>query len=352
MSSDRRLLLASILAFSLAGAAFGAESSGEQRAQAAGRALIGTRAPRLVLKTIDGETIDLGRLYGKQAVYLKFWATWCVPCRQQMPHFEHTYETAGPDLAVIAINAGFNDSVEEVRAYRRELGITMPIAIDDGQAAAAFHLRVTPQHIVIGRDGRILYVGHLADAQLEAALAAARSADGAHAGAPAPDAAAVRRYRIGDQLPALSPPTLDGRRFAFYERADQPADQQRVADRLVLVFLSPWCESYLATTRPAVSANCRRMREQVGELAGGSGTRWLGIASGLWATPADLREYRTTYGVRIPLSLDESGALFRAFGISEVPAALIADGRGRIVRIIGGQQVEAPSALRTAVTSP
>ncbi len=94
------------------------------------------------------------------------------------------------------------------------------------------------------------------------------------------------------------------------------------------------------------------MREQVGELAGESGTRWLGIASGLWATPADLREYRTTYGVRIPLALDESGTLFRAFGITEVPAALIADGRGRIVRIIGGQQVEAPSALRTAINSP
>ncbi len=249
MRSDRRLVLVSIVALSLAGAALGAESSGEQRAQAAGRALIGTRAPRLVLKTIDGETIDLGRLYGRQAVYLKFWATWCVPCRQQMPHFEHTYETAGPDLAVIAINAGFNDSVEEVRAYRRELGITMPIAIDDGQAAGAFHLRVTPQHIVIGRDGRILYVGHLADAQLDAALAAARSApaaDGANDGAPARTAAAARRYRIGDLLPELSPATLDGRRFAFYAPAARPspADREHLAGRLVLVFLSPWCESY------------------------------------------------------------------------------------------------------------
>jgi thiol-disulfide isomerase/thioredoxin len=64
-----------------------AEVSGQQRAQEAGRALIGSPAPPLVLKTIDGETIDLGGLYGKKAVYLKFWATWCVPCRQQMPHF-------------------------------------------------------------------------------------------------------------------------------------------------------------------------------------------------------------------------------------------------------------------------
>ena len=155
--------------------ALATDTSGEQLAQEAGRSLVGTVAPRLLVKTIDGATIDLGQLYGKQAVYLKFWATWCVPCRQQMPHFEHTYETAGPDLAVIAINTGFNDSVEEVLKYRQKLGITMPIVLDDGQVGAAFHLRVTPQHIVIGRDGRIQYVGHLADATLDAALLAART---------------------------------------------------------------------------------------------------------------------------------------------------------------------------------
>jgi len=63
----------------------------------------------MVLKTIDGQQIDLGSLYGKQAVYLKFWATWCVPRREQMPHFERTFGSAGPDLGVIAINGGFND---------------------------------------------------------------------------------------------------------------------------------------------------------------------------------------------------------------------------------------------------
>jgi thiol-disulfide isomerase/thioredoxin len=95
-----------ILAFGIAwvGAEAKAATSGQQLAESAGRSLIGKPAPRFVVTTIDGETIDLGRLYGKQAVYLKFWATWCVPCREQMPHFERTYETAGTDLAVIAVN--------------------------------------------------------------------------------------------------------------------------------------------------------------------------------------------------------------------------------------------------------
>ena len=203
----------------LSGVPAGAEISGQQRAQAAGRLILGTPAPRLILKTIDGDTIDLGALYGKKAVYLKFWATWCVPCRQQMPHFEHAYENAGPDMAVIAIDVGFNDSVEAIRDYRKKLGITMPIVFDDGHLGLAFHVRVTPTHIVIGRDGRIAYVGHLADHELDAALVAARAgspAEGMAAGTPAPAGAPERAIRrqsawATDYRPGLcGPSTVSG----------------------------------------------------------------------------------------------------------------------------------------------
>jgi peroxiredoxin len=320
-----------------------AATSGQQLAESAGRSLIGKPAPRLVVTTIDGETIDLGRLYGKQAVYLKFWATWCVPCREQMPHFERTYETAGTDLAVIAVNTGFNDPIGDVRDYRRKMGLTMPIVVDDGRFAAALHLRVTPQHIVIGRDGRIQYVGHLADARLDAALRAARTAAApAGTGDTAPAAApAIAPLAVGSQLPSESAKTIDGRRFHFLDAHD--------SRHTVLVFLSPWCESYLETTRPAASANCRRMREEVTAVAGEGSARWLGVASGLWATPPDLREYRLKYHVNIPLALDESGALFRAFNVNEVPVVLVADGSGRIVRRIEAADLATPSALKAAI---
>jgi peroxiredoxin len=331
-----------------------AATSGQQLAESAGRSLIGKPAPRLVVTTIDGDTIDLGRLYGKQAVYLKFWATWCVPCREQMPHFERTYETAGTDLAVIAVNTGFNDPIADVRDYRRKMGLTMPIVVDDGRFAAALHLRVTPQHIVIGRDGRIQYVGHLADARLDEALRAARTAEvpaGTGKNAPAAAAPAIVQSElarselvqlaVGSQLPSESAKTIDGRRFHFLDAHD--------SRHTVLVFLSPWCESYLETTRPAASANCRRMREEVTAVAGEGSARWLGVASGLWATPPDLREYRLKYHVNIPLALDESGALFRAFNVNEVPVVLVADGSGRIVRRIEPADLATPSALKEAI---
>jgi peroxiredoxin len=352
-------LRAVLMILALGGIAWvGAESqaatSGQQLAESAGSSLIGKPAPRLALTTIDGDTIDLGRLYGKQAVYLKFWATWCVPCREQMPHFERTYETAGTDLAVIAVNTGFNDPIGDVRDYRRKMGLTMPIVVDDGRLAAALHLRVTPQHIVIGRDGRIQYVGHLADARLDDALRAARTA-AAPAGtgdvaaakaAPANIRSESAHLAVGSQLPSDTAKTIDGHRFHFFVAHDPR--------NTVLVFLSPWCESYLETTRPAASANCRRIREEVTAVAGeGSAgersARWLGVASGLWATPPDLREYRLKYHVNIPLTLDDSGALFRAFNVNEVPVVLVADASGRIVHRIEAADLATPAALKEAI---
>jgi thiol-disulfide isomerase/thioredoxin len=331
--------LAALVGVLVFGGAVAAETTGQERAEAAGKGLVGSPAPRMIVKTIDGQTIDLGALYGKKAVYLKFWATWCVPCREQMPHFERTYESAGPDLAVIAINAGFDDSVEEIQKYRRALGITMPIVLDDGQLGAAFNLRVTPQHIVIGRDGRIQYVGHLADARLDAALAAARQPGPASAmTGPAPALVERPGIHVGDRLPAQSVTTLDGKPFAFRTLA--------TSGPTVLVFLSPWCESYLATTRPAISASCRRTREQVSALAQDQRVRWIGIASGLWASTDDLRKYRDDYKVHIPLTLDESGALFRTFRVADVPTVLIADAQGKLVRRVVPDD---PEGLRKAL---
>jgi len=370
-----RLFLVGLLL--ICGAAFGQE--GQQRAEAAGHSLIGAPAPRMVLKTIDGETIDLGKLYGKKAVYLKFWATWCVPCREQMPHFEKTFESRGSDLEVIAINAGFNDSVEDVREYRKRLGIKMPIVIDDGTLGAALNLRVTPQHVVIGRDGRVEYVGHLANEQLEAALVAARGGSAGPAaaklatagsrrgtvdpalggggvesaqsgsrqgtggtalavsrsghgasdpamggGAGGKSAATSSGLAVGDRAPEFSATALDGTRFG---------DKGPV----VLVFLSPWCEPYLEKSRAAMSARCRDVRTQVEELARQHpDTRWLGVASGLWASPKDLSEYVTKYKVTIPLTLDESGALFNSFHVRKVPTVIAINGHGVIEQRIEG----------------
>ena len=315
-----------------------AQTAAQAQAVEAGRPLIGTPAPRLTLTSIDGESIDLGDLYGKKAVYLKFWATWCIPCRQQMPHFEHAYQTAGADLAVIAINVGMNDPLEDVRKFRDEYGIHMPIVIDDGRLAKALNLQITPQHVLIGRDGHIRYVGHLADAALDSGLAEARSSSAQPLRRGEGKAQPIARYRVGDRVPDIAATTLDGSVF----RARDPVDRRP----MVLVFLSPWCESYLAGSRPDVGVRCRQVREQVDALArAGSGVRWLGVASGLWAVPNELEAYRAEHDTPIPLTLDESGEWFRSFEVSDVPTLLVADGSGRLVRRIDGFDADWPIEL-------
>jgi peroxiredoxin len=316
--------------------------SGQGRAEAAGRGLLGSPAPRLVLKTIDGEVIDLGKLYGKKAVYLKFWETWCTPCRQQMPHFEHTYQTAGPDLAVIAVDTGINDPLEDIQRVRRSAGLTMPIVIDDGRLAQALNLRVTPQHVVIGRDGRIQYIGHLADQRLDSALIAARSPSAQPT--PPEDKAVhpIARYQVGDRFPDITATTIDGDIFHARDSSEKRPT--------VLVFFSVGCESYLATKRPTVATRCRQVREQVDSLVhGNSEIRWLGVASGVWATEKELQEYRTQNKLAIPLTLDESGTWFRSFGVVNVPTVLIADAQGQIVRRVEGFDGHLPSELQSLV---
>jgi len=338
----RSLIAASLLLLVCAGPSVARADAGQQMAQAAGAPLIGTPAPALRMKTIDGTPIDLGALYGRKAVYLKFWATWCVPCRQQMPHFEETYENAGSDLAVIAVNTGFNDSLADVRGYRRAVGIKMPIVIDDGRLAGAFHLRVTPQHVVIGRDGRILYVGHLVDGKLETALRTARAEPGAHVAevdaGPAPPA-----LRIGASVPQATLKSTDGHTIAL-------SDPDGIRPT-VIWFLSPWCESYLAKSRPKRAAACQAAREQGERLSKDGRARWVGIASGLWATAEHLDTYRKDNQVGIPLSLDETGVIFRSFGVTNVPTLMIVDGKGRITKRIDRVTADFPERLSTAVGS-
>jgi peroxiredoxin len=329
------------------------DTSPQAQAVAAGRGLIGSVAPPLELETVDGESINLGALYGEKAVYLKFWATWCVPCRRQMPHFESTWRDAGDDLAVIGVNAGFNDSRDDVLRYREELGISMPLVIDDGTLATAFNLRVTPQHIVIGRDGRVQYVGQLADARLDAELRRARvpeSAVGTRAVSPETrggDRPATEiATAIGSPLPDLTLKTVAGDTFAASLRVDGRSGT-------ALVFFIPWCESYWKSSRPETAEACRRVREQVEALRSTYGTlRWLGVSSAIWGTERALLDYQRDYGTTLPLALDADGRWFRVFGVMTVPTIVLADAGGRVVRRVEGYDQDLATAIAASAPLP
>lgn len=315
-------------------------SSGEALAKE-NAALIGTPAPAAVLKTIDGQTIDLARSYGKKPIYIKFWATWCVPCRQQMPGFEKAYQQLGDKMDVVAINIGLSDDEASVRKFREKYGLTMPIVMDnDGHLAKLFHLDVTPQHVLIGKDVRFAYFGHADNATLQAAIQRVIAGPAGAAPATAAAVATDSAINVGDVVPALAAVTTTGARF--------PLGGARPGRLRAVEFLSSWCEWYLAKSRPLTAQACARRRRDIETIKGQfADVDWIGIAGGPWATDSDLANYRKNNKVTIPLALDKSGALFRAFGIRDIPTVALIDADGRLVRLVKPDEKDLAGAIRS-----
>lgn len=315
-----------VLLGALAGTA-GAAESGKERAQLAGKSLIGQPGPAATLTSIDGQRIDLASLYGKQPVYLKFWATWCKPCNEQAPRFEQLYQQYGKRIAVVAVNAGYSETEADVRAFIAKYKLRMPTVIDDGSLAGKLNLRVTPQHIVIDANGRIVHVGHLDDEELHAALErVATTAPTSATVALAPQGSEPAVFKVGDQVGGIGIKTLSGKTVAL--GAGKP---------LALVFFSPWCESYLRDTRPATATACERVRLESEKLAKNKRTEWLGISSPLWTSRDELAGYAKEKHTTIPMVLDQSGEIFRAFGVHNIPTVVMLDARGRVSKVVAAQ---------------
>jgi peroxiredoxin len=87
---------------------------------------IGAKAPDFELKTLSGETVKLSSLKGKK-VMLNFWATWCPPCKAEMPDMEKFYKEAGKDVVILAVNI---DPQLDVKGFVNQYGITFPILLD------------------------------------------------------------------------------------------------------------------------------------------------------------------------------------------------------------------------------
>lgn len=92
-------------------------------------AVVGAPAPDFELKTPEGVPVRLSDLRGRFVV-LNFWATWCGPCRLEMPDLEARAVAYADRLTVLGVN--FDESPEEVEVFREDLGITFPLLLDPG----------------------------------------------------------------------------------------------------------------------------------------------------------------------------------------------------------------------------
>lgn len=122
---------------------------------------VGDLAYDFTLHDLDGKAYRLRDLRGRQVVHLVFWATWCVPCVEEVPQLRKAYELyKDQGLEIFGIVVPMNQTKEGVRAFVEKFRMTYPILWDEGMALMdRYRIDSIPQNILIGRDGVIRYTG-------------------------------------------------------------------------------------------------------------------------------------------------------------------------------------------------
>ena len=127
----------------------------------------GMPAPSFALPTSDGGMFSLAEAQG-QPVWLTFWATWCPPCRVEMPDLQEVYRESPGRFRYVAANFGEEASV--VRKFVEEIGYTLPVAMDpNADVAVQWGVLNLPTHFFIDSNGivREVYAGALSRSQIE-----------------------------------------------------------------------------------------------------------------------------------------------------------------------------------------
>lgn len=122
---------------------------------------VGSLAHDFVLKDLNGNKYSLKDMRGQRVVQVVFWATWCVPCLQEVPHLKETYaKYRDRGFQVLGIVVEMNQSPDVVRAVAHDLKVNYPILWDEGGAVQdRYRVSYIPQNFLVGKDGIIRYAG-------------------------------------------------------------------------------------------------------------------------------------------------------------------------------------------------
>jgi peroxiredoxin len=116
---------------------------------------VGDPAPDFTLKTLDGEKVSLSDFKGRP-VLINFWATWCPPCRFEMPAIERAWQQYKDDgFVVLAVDV--EEPISVVQRFVESFGLTFPVLLDyKGDVSDMYRLRAFPTTYFVGRDGKIV----------------------------------------------------------------------------------------------------------------------------------------------------------------------------------------------------
>jgi len=128
----------------------------------------GKRAPDFSLESLDGDKVSLSDHRG-DVVLINFWATWCAPCRAEIPAIEAVHQARQKDGFVV-LGVNYQEAREVVEPFARRLAMTYPVLLDErGRVMDTYRAIGLPMSILVDREGiiRVRHTGVLTEEQLE-----------------------------------------------------------------------------------------------------------------------------------------------------------------------------------------
>lgn len=257
-------------------------------------------------QTFEKQPVALQALVGKKPLYLKFWATWCLDCRRELPSLEQTYQQYRDKIAIFAVNLNINETDEAIRSLQHKNKLTIPILMDNnGTIAGNFEFKGTPFHVLINAQGDVVYTTYKDDEQLAEQLA--QLASNAKTAATSTDAIAKTSATTNASLPKGT---------------------------AVIYFSATWCDWYMKDIHPELSSNCINALQTVDKLYRSTPELQLSAyVTHLWTEKADVDDYSKKFSLPYNISMDDNNEQFRRFKATGYPTVIILRDGNEITRI-------------------
>ncbi len=128
--------------------------------------------PNLPLTRLDGTMTSVNDVRGDKPVIINYFASWCPPCKQELPHFQKAFDEYGDEISFIFLDAldGQRETLKTVNAFIRDFPFTGPVFYDDGLFASVFQTNSLPTTVFIDKEGRVVkgYLGFVPEEVLYA----------------------------------------------------------------------------------------------------------------------------------------------------------------------------------------